>query len=209
MDHIQQLTGRYPVLLPIAGQIREAAEILINSFRAGGKLLIAGNGGSASDAEHIAGELMKSFVKKREPDSQFIKNIIELNPEAGSYLAGRLQGGLPVISLTAHTSLMTACLNDIDGCSFFAQQVYAYGTGNDAFMGISTSGNSKNIYYAALSAKAKGLKTIALSGGTGGELAKICDVSIIAPEKETYKIQELHLPIYHVLCLLIEEHFFP
>jgi D-sedoheptulose 7-phosphate isomerase len=209
MDYIQQLTGRYPVLLPIAGQLREAAEILINSFQTDGKLLIAGNGGSASDAEHIAGELMKSFVKKRSLDSRFVKNIAELNPEAGSYLAGRLQGGLPVISLTSHTSLITACLNDIDGCSFFAQQVYVYGAGNDVFMGISTSGNSKNIYYAALSAKAKGLKTIALSGGTGGELAKICDVSIIAPEKETYKIQELHLPIYHALCLLIEEHFFP
>jgi D-sedoheptulose 7-phosphate isomerase len=209
MDYIQQLTTRYPALLPLAGQIREAAEILINSFQAGGKLLIAGNGGSASDAGHIAGELMKSFVKKRKIDAQFIEKITALNPEAGSYLAGRLQGGLPVISLTTHTSLMTACLNDIDGYSFFAQQVYAYGAGNDVFMGISTSGNSKNIYYAALCARAKGLKTIALSGGTGGELAKICDVSIIAPEKETYKIQELHLPIYHALCLLIEEHFFP
>jgi D-sedoheptulose 7-phosphate isomerase len=209
MDYIQQLTGRYPVLLPLAGQIREAAEILIDSFKAGGKLLIAGNGGSASDAEHIAGELMKSFVKKRSLDSRFVKNITGLDPEAGACLAGRLQGGLPVISLTTHTSLMTACLNDIDGCSFFAQQVYVYGTVNDVFMGISTSGNSKNIYYAALSAKAKGLKTIGLSGGTGGELAKICDVSIIVPEKETYKIQELHLPVYHALCLLIEEHFFP
>jgi D-sedoheptulose 7-phosphate isomerase len=104
---------------------------------------------------------------------------------------------------------MTACLNDIDGSSFFAQQVYVYGADNDVFMGISTSGNSKNIYYAALSAKAKGLKTIALSGGTGGKLAEICDVSIVAPEKETYKIQEFHLPVYHALCLLIEEHFFP
>jgi len=208
MDHLQQLIKRYPLLENIADNINDAYEIIIESFSNGGKLLIAGNGGSASDAEHIVGELMKNFEKKRKLPEAFQKKIKSFDPDISAYLLQQLQPGLPAISLSGHFSLNTACINDIDGNITFSEQVYGYGKPGDVFLGISTSGNSNNILYATATAKAKELKTIALTGCDGGRLKTIADISIIVPENETYKIQELHLPVYHCLCHMIEEYFF-
>ena len=208
MDYLQQLTERYPTLEAVRGDISAAFDIIVESYSNNGKLLIAGNGGSASDAEHIAGELMKTFAKKRELPDSFIKDVAAVDDEIAKYLIPRMQPGLPTIALSGHASLNTACINDIDGHITFAQQVYSYGKENDVFLGISTSGNSKNVLYAAAVAKAKKLKIIALTGATGGKLKQYADVCICVPETETWKIQELHLPVYHVLCMMLEEHFF-
>jgi D-sedoheptulose 7-phosphate isomerase len=192
----------------LKGNINAAFDIIADSYTKGGKLLIAGNGGSASDAEHIAGELMKTFEKKRTLPDSFIMDIKKVNIEIAEYLIPRMQPGLPTIALSGHASLNTACINDIDGNITFAQQVYGYGKEADVLLAISTSGNSKNIMYAAAVAKAKKMKIIALSGGSGGALRNIADVSIIVPETETFKIQELHLPVYHCLCQMLENYFF-
>jgi D-sedoheptulose 7-phosphate isomerase len=209
MDYLQQLTDRYPSLSGIRDNIYNAYELLVTTFQSGGKLLVAGNGGSAADSEHIVGELMKSFVKKRKLPDNYVSRLEKIDEEIAGYLVPRLQPGLPAIALTGHSSLSSACINDIDGNITFAQQVYSYGKNGDVFLGISTSGNAKNVVYAAAAAKTKDMGVIALTGGSGGRLLKLADVSIIAPETETYKIQELHLPIYHTLCLMVEEHFFP
>jgi len=208
MDYIQQLIQRYPSLECVKNDISAAFDIIAASYTKSGKLLIAGNGGSASDAEHIAGELMKTFAKKRNLPESFIADIKKVDTEIADYLIPRMQPGLPTIALSGHASLNTACINDIDGNITFAQQVYGYGKETDVLLAISTSGNSKNVLYAAAVAKAKKLKVIALSGGTGGELKQVADVSIIVPETETFKVQELHLPVYHCLCQMLENHFF-
>lgn len=207
MKHIEELIERYPNLSVCEDSIRKAAEVLIDSYKKGGKLLVAGNGGSAADSDHITGELLKSFVKKRVPEKTLLDSISKIDEGTGSYLADKLQGSLPAIALTNNSALMTASLNDVDGNVMFAQQVMGLGNYGDVFFGISTSGNSKDIVYAAVVAKAKGLKTIALTGRDGGKIKDIADISIIVPEKETFKIQELHLPVYHALCLEIEEYF--
>jgi D-sedoheptulose 7-phosphate isomerase len=208
MDYLQQLTERYPQLFHVKNEINAAFKILSQSFANGKKLLIAGNGGSAADAEHIAGELMKSFIKKRKLPDSFIADIVKNDTELSQYLISHLQPGLPTIALTGHNSLNTASINDIDGNITFAQQIYNYGKEGDVFLGISTSGNSMNVLYAAATARAKKLKIISLSGGNGGKLKNLSDVCMIVPETETYKIQELHLPVYHCLCLMLEDHFF-
>lgn len=207
MKHIDELCIRYPVLSVCKNDIEKAAEALIESFENGGKLLVAGNGGSCADSDHISGELLKSFVKKRRPSAELIDSIRKINPETGDYLADKLQGSLPVIALTNNNALMTASLNDVDGNVMFAQQVNGYGKEGDVFLGISTSGNSKDIVYPTVVAKAKGLMTVALTGKDGGKLKGIADICIVVPEQETFKIQELHLPVYHALCLEIEEYF--
>lgn len=208
MDYLQQLIERYPQLKTCKDAIFQAFNLLVESYEHSGTLLIAGNGGSAADAEHIAGELMKSFVKKRLLPPDMLNRIIQIDPEAGAYLSKNLQGGLRVVSLVNHSALISACINDIDGNVIYAQQVSALGAPGDVFLGISTSGNAKNIYYAMITAKAKDMKTIALTGGTGGLIAKAADLAIIVPETETYKIQELHLPVYHTLCLMVEDYFY-
>ena len=208
MDYLQQLIERYPKLESAKDDIRASFDIFVKSYSNGGKLLIAGNGGSASDAEHIVGELMKNFVKKRELPVSFIKDIANVDDEIAQYLIPRLQPGLPAIALSCHASLNTACINDIDGNITFAQQVYGYGKEGDVLLAISTSGSSKNILYAAAVAKAKKIKIIGLTGAAGGNLKKFADVCICVPETETYKIQELHLPVYHLLCMMLEERFF-
>ena len=207
MKHIDELCRRYPVLSVCKNDIEKAAEILTESFANGGKLLVAGNGGSCADSDHISGELLKSFVKKRRPSAELIDSIRKINPETGDYLSDKLQGSLPAIALTNNTALMTASLNDVDGNIMFAQQVNGYGKKGDVFLGISTSGNSKDIVYPAVVAKAKGLMTVALTGKDGGKLKEIADICLVVPEQETFKIQELHLPVYHALCLEIEEYF--
>ncbi|MDR1256795.1 MAG: SIS domain-containing protein [Spirochaetaceae bacterium] len=209
MDYITELLARYPQLAECGDAIRGAYNILEAAYRMGGKLLIAGNGGSAADADHITGELMKGFVKKRLPPPEFYGALREIaDEETAACLARSLQCGLPAINLANHNALITAAINDLDGKIIFAQQVYAYAAKNDVFLGISTSGNSENVCLAMLTAKASGLKTIALTGAAGGRAAKIADVSIRVPETETYKVQELHLPVYHCICLMLEEAFF-
>ncbi len=209
MDYIKELIDRYPKLSVCENAIREAGKIIADSYAKGGKLLIAGNGGSAADSDHICGELLKSFVKKRKPDEKFLSSLSAIDKETGDYLSDKLQGSLPAISLCNQSALMTASLNDVDGNVMFAQQVMGYGKKEDVFLGISTSGNSKDVIYATAVAKTLGLKTIVLTGRDGGRLAKLCDLSVIVPETETFKIQELHLPVYHALCLQVEEIFFP
>jgi D-sedoheptulose 7-phosphate isomerase len=208
LDYLQQLIERYPVLSDNKYDIKKAFDIIRDSYSNNGKLLIAGNGGSAADAEHIAGELMKTFSKKRDLPESFISEIKKVDAEISEYLVSRMQPGLPAIALSGHASLNTACINDIDGNITFAQQVYGYGNEGDVLLAISTSGNSKNILYASAVARVKRLKIIALTGKSGGKLKQFSDVCICVPETETWKIQELHLPVYHVLCMLLEDHFF-
>lgn len=205
---INELVNRYPVLESVRDDIEKVYKVLVECYENGGKLLVVGNGGSAADSEHIVGELMKGFVKKRPVSEEMREALLRMDPERGAALADNLQGGLPAIALTAHTALNTAFANDKDPVMIYAQQVNGYGKAGDVFLGISTSGNAENVMYAAVTAKAKGLKVLALTGKDGGKLAKIADVSIIVPSKETYQIQELHLPVYHALCLMLEEHFY-
>lgn len=207
-ERIDELIKRYPVLLTVRDDINAFYEILKECYDNGGKLLIAGNGGSCADAEHIVGELMKGFCKRRAVSDEFKAKLIEADSENGEEIAGKLQGGLPAMALSNHQALNTAFANDVDADFYYAQQVYGYGKKGDVFLGISTSGNAKNIMYAAAVAKAKGMKVLGLTGKTGGLLAKSADVSIIVPEEETYKIQELHLPIYHAICLMLEDTYF-
>ena len=207
-EYLDELISRYPVLAPMKADIRTAYETLKECYERGGKLLIAGNGGSAADSDHIVGELMKGFVKRRPVSAELAEALKQADPERGAELAKKLQGGLPAIALTNHAALSSAFANDVDGMLSYAQQVNGYGKAGDVFLGISTSGNAENVMYAAVTAKAKGMKVIGLTGKTGGKLAKIADVAIIVPEQETYKIQELHLPIYHALCLMLEDRFY-
>ena len=208
MDHLALLINRYPVLEPVKEAIFQAYCLLEKCYEGGGKLLIGGNGGSSADSEHIVGELMKGFCKKRQVPEDFAGKLMEADKERGKYLAEKLQQGLPAIALTGHTALSTAYLNDVDGLLTIAQQLYGYGKKGDVFLGISTSGNSENILYAAAAARAMEIPVIALTGKDGGRLAEAADVAIIVPGQETYRIQELHLPVYHALCLMLEERFF-
>lgn len=207
-EYINELIQRYPILEINQETIYRAYEIISESYANFGKLLIAGNGGSSADSDHIVGELMKGFVLQRKVDNELKEKLYKIDKNIGFELAEKLQGALPAISLSNHNSLNTAFLNDVDGNMCFAQQVNGYGNERDVFLGISTSGNSKNIIYAAITAKAKGLKVIGLTGRGGGKLVDIADVVISVDETETYKIQELHLPIYHCLCLMLEDKFF-
>ena len=207
-EYLDELISRYPVLAPVKADIRTAYETMKECYERGGKLLIAGNGGSCADSEHIVGELMKGFVKKRLVSAEIEAALKTVDPQMGAELSEKLQQGLPAIALTGHAGLTTAFMNDVDGSMTYAEQVLGYGEEGDVFLGISTSGNSENVMYAAVTAKAKGLKVVGLTGKTGGKLAKLADVAIIVPEQETYKIQELHLPIYHALCLMLEDRFY-
>ena len=206
--HINLLVERYPELEPAKNDIIMAYMIMEQSYANGGKMLVAGNGGSAADAEHIVGELMKGFKMSRKPKADFVEKLVEENEELGRILSENLQGALPAIALDGHPALSTAYMNDCEPLLCFAQQVYGYGKENDVFLGISTSGNSKNVLYAATTAHAKGMKVIGLTGAKHSRLEQMSDVCIKAPQTETYMIQELHLPIYHCLCLMLEERFF-
>ena len=208
MRHIDLLMERYPSLESAKNDIVAAYLLLEESYNNGGKLLVAGNGGSAADAEHIVGELMKGFKLPRKPEADFAEKLVEENQELGSVLAENLQGALPAIALDGHPALSTAYMNDCEPLLCFAQQVNGYGKSGDVFLGISTSGNSKNVLYAATTAHAKGMKVIGLTGAKDSKLKDMSDVCIKAPQTETYMIQELHLPIYHCLCLMLEDNFF-
>ena len=206
--HIDTLIERYPKLMVCRESIQEAYDILKKAYINGRKLLVCGNGGSASDSEHIVGELMKEFKLKREVYKDQAEAMKQIDPELGSILAEHLQGALPAITLTGHSSLTTAFMNDSLPELIFAQQVNGYGKPNDVFLGISTSGNSRNVLFAAVAAKSRGMKVLGLTGCRPCRLAQLTDVCIQVPETETYRIQELHLPVYHCLCMMLEEHFF-
>lgn len=206
--HLNHLIERYPKLDTCREEIKQAYDILETAYVNGRKLLVCGNGGSASDSEHIVGELMKEFKLKRKVFGEQVVALKSIDPVLGEVLAEHLQGALPAISLTGHSSLQTAFMNDAVPELVFAQQVNGYGKPGDVLLGISTSGNSKNVLYAAINAKAKDLKVIGLTGAKENKLMKYADVCIRVPETETYKIQELHLPVYHCLCLMLEDKFF-
>nr|WP_315036133.1 SIS domain-containing protein [uncultured Lachnoanaerobaculum sp.] len=205
---LDNLISRYPELDTAYDNIWNTYKILEEAYSSGRKLLVAGNGGSAADSEHIVGELMKGFVKPRKLEKEACDKLKSIDEKLGIVLADNLQGALPSIAVTGHVGLSTAYLNDCNPLLSFAQQVNGFGREGDVFLGISTSGNSENILYALVTAKAKGMKTIGLSGRDGGKMKAFCDEIIIVPEKETFKIQELHLPVYHALCLMLEERFF-
>ena len=208
VKHIDLLVERYPSLESAKEDIIAAYLLMEECYENGGKLLVAGNGGSAADAEHIVGELMKGFKMPRKLESAFAEKLIAENSELASVLAENLQGALPAIALDGHPALSTAYMNDCEPLLCFAQQVNGYGKAGDIFLGISTSGNSKNVLFAATTAHAKGMKVIGLTGAKDSKLKDMSDVCIKAPQTETYMIQELHLPIYHCLCLMLEEKFF-
>jgi len=209
-EHIlNELISHIPALEPCKKDIREACLAIINSYSNEGKVLICGNGGSASDADHIVGEIMKSFEKKRPIDKKLEDDLRSVSRERGPYIADRLQGSLPAISLNAHSALYSAISNDIDASLVFAQQVAGYGRQNDVLIAISTSGNSRNIIDAAITAKAKGLTVIGLTGQTGGQMKQYCDIVISVPSSSTAGVQEFHLPVYHTICRIVENRFFP
>ena len=211
---VDTLIARYPALEGCGTDIRAAITALCECYRAGGKLIVCGNGGSASDAEHIVGELMKGFLLPRHLGEDMLERLHAAcdasDPMTVDYLMQNLQGALPAISLPSQLAISTAFSNDQAPDLTFAQQVLGLGKPEDVLLGITTAGNSKNVLYAFRMAQALGLKTIALTGASGGKCASgaYADITIKAPETETYKIQEYHLPIYHTLCIALEEEFF-
>lgn len=200
------LIERFRELEPIKNNIDLAIESIINCYKNGNKVLIAGNGGSACDSEHIAGELLKSFVKKRPIKEEIRKELLKF--EEGEYIADNLEAPLRAIALTSHMGLSTAYLNDRDPYLIFAQQLLGFGDKGDVFIAISTSGNAKNIIHACKVAKAMGIKIISFTNNHGGKLAEMADIAIKAPSKETYIAQEYHEAIYHEICMRVEEYFF-
>ena len=205
---INELIQRHPALAECRRDIENAVDAMEKAYRHGGKLLLCGNGGSCADCEHISGELMKGFLKKRPLSEEKKREMCANCPELDESVLERLQDALPAIPLTSLSALNTAFCNDVDPSLIYAQSVLALGTNGDVLIAMSTSGNSKNVVEAAKVAKALGLRVIALTGKSGGKLKGTADICICAPECETYKIQELHLPIYHYLCAEIENRFF-
>ncbi len=205
---LSSLFQRYPTLAACESDLSAALAICIECFTAGNRMLICGNGGSAADAEHIVGELMKSYLKPRPVPTEFRERLATLEPEFGSEIGEHLEGALPALSLCGHPSLASAYANDVAPGMVFAQQVYGYGRPGDLLLAISTSGNSHNVLTAAVVARAIGLRTLGLTGASGGRLRNVCDITIRAPAEKTPEAQELHLPIYHWLCETIEAHFF-
>ena len=201
MEHLERLMKRYPMLAGMREEIELVFYIMKDSYEKGGKLLVCGNGGSAADSDHIVGELMKGFYKQRKlPAAEKIRF-----GEQGE----KLQGALPAIALSQHSALSTAFLNDVDPEMVFAQQVYGYGAEDVVFLWLSTAGNSVNVISAAKVAAAKGMKVIAMTGKDGGAMRELSDVCLVVPAQMTADIQEFHLPIYHALCAMLEDYFFP
>ncbi|MBG0787816.1 MAG: SIS domain-containing protein [Anaerolineaceae bacterium] len=208
MDPISKLVHRYPDLEQTREDITRAAEVLIQVYSEKGKVLVCGNGGSASDSEHIVGELMKAFALDRPVSAGFRHDLADKYPGEAGYLADHLQRALPAISLVSQSALISAYANDVAPDMVYAQQVYGYGQAGDALIALSTSGNSTNVINAVKIASVMGVRTIGMTNSDGGKLAPLCDVCIRVPRKDTPEVQELHLPIYHALCELLEEKFF-
>mgnify|MGYP003676179697 FL=1 len=205
---IQTLGQNYPDLEPVLADVQSAYEILVTAYTADHTLYTCGNGGSAADADHIVGELVKGFMLKRPLPAPAQSALVEEHGAAGRFIADHLQGGLPAVALTAHAALTTAFANDVAPELVFAQQINTYGRPGDVLLAISTSGNSTNVLHALRVARTRGVHTLGLTGQTGGQMAALCDVCIKVPFVSTPQIQERHLPIYHALCIAVEAHFF-
>jgi len=208
MTHLDELIQRFPVLAACRAEIQAAYEALAACYAAGGKLLVCGNGGSAADADHIVGELMKGFLKPRPLPEQMRTRLSAADPSLGPLLASRLQSALPAINLAADAALCTAFANDVSAELSYAQAAHGHGRQGDVLLGISTSGNAANVRAALVVARAIGMTTIGLSGRGGGKMAPLCDILIAVPASRTFEVQELHLPVYHCLCAMVEERFF-
>ena len=209
MQRIDELMKRYQVLNACRGEIDRAVGEICACYSHGGKILICGNGGSAADANHIAGELLKGFLKRRPLSAERKASMLLASPAISEDMLGKLQEGLPAIPLTEGSALLSAFANDVDPVLAYAQGVNALGKRGDLLLAISTSGNAANCLAAVLTAKGLGLTTIALTGRKGGKIAIHADIAICVPESETFKVQELHLPVYHAICAAVEEYFFP
>ncbi|HVP19878.1 MAG TPA: SIS domain-containing protein [Spirochaetia bacterium] len=207
-SHLEELLERYPALSVCKSDIEKAFQLLVGSFTRGGKLLLCGNGGSAADCDHIVGELMKGYLRPRPLPPDVRSRLAEADPEVGPSLGETLQGALPAINVSAGGALLSAFGNDVRGEHAYAQAVYGYGREGDVLLGLSTSGNAANVRAALCVGRAIGLSTIGLTGQGGGRMAGKCDVLIAVPAKRTFEIQELHLPVYHCLCAMVEAHFF-
>ena len=207
-NELDELIRRYPQLAVCKKDIEKAYLLLQKTYDKNGKLLIAGNGGSAADSEHIAGELMKRFKITRPINKELADKLMKIDPERGERLVKNLEMPLRAVPLTSHIAITTAYMNDADATGVFAQQMLGFGNEGDVFLAISTSGNSENIISACVVAKAMGIKIIGLTGEKESKLSKYADICIRVPETETYKIQELHLPVYHALCLMLESNYF-
>ena len=210
---LYELTTAHPGLLYCQDTISVAQDLLVDTYRDGGKLLLCGNGGSCADCDHIAGELLKGFLSHRPLSEEDCMTLADTLPEGEAdpdlyLLAGQLQGGLPAISLPAQTAAVTAVSNDTDPALIFAQLVWALGQAGDTLLCLSTSGNSRNVVLAAKAAKAKGMKVLAMTGEADSSLSALADVTIQVPARETYRVQEYHLPVYHYLCAAVEEEIF-
>jgi D-sedoheptulose 7-phosphate isomerase len=205
---LDKMYNKYPELQSCSEDIEKAFDIMKQCYAGGGKMLVCGNGGSAADSEHIVGELMKGFMSKRPVSPEMREKLRQFGDQDGQYLADRLQGALPAISLVSHSALMTAYVNDVAADMVFAQQVFGYAKPGDVLIGISTSGNSSNVVRALQVARALGAQTIGLTGRTGGSMVEWCDATIRVPWDSTPDVQERHLPIYHALCIMLEEEFF-
>lgn len=199
---------RHPDLVPLQDQIYQACNILITAFQNGNKLLLCGNGGSSADCDHIAGEFLKGFLLKRPVNKELKNTMTEKYGECGAEMAGKLQQGLPTISLNTHSAAISAFENDVDPELIYAQQVLAYGKPGDVLIGISTSGGAKNVAAAVMTANSLDIHTIGLTGKDGGKLALLAEHSLIMPQCETYRIQEDHLAVYHLLCAVVEYEIF-
>lgn len=208
MKNLEILIERYPVLAVCKDDVKKAIDVMIAAYEKGGKVLLCGNGGSCADCDHIVGELMKGFLKKRPMNDERKRAMLDACAELDEDLLSKLQCGLPAISLPSITALGSAFNNDVDPELTYAQAAFALGKHGDVFVGLSTSGNAKNVFAAAKVAKAMGMTVISFTGMGGGKLATVADVTIKVPETETYKIQELHLPVYHTICADVEEYFF-
>jgi D-sedoheptulose 7-phosphate isomerase len=199
---------KHDKLLPLREKVEQAISLTKESLADGGKILVCGNGGSAADAEHIVGELMKGFLRRRPVPLADAERLASVDEELGVYLATRLQEALPAIALTGQVALSTAVANDNGGDLPFAQQVWGYGRAGDVFLGISTSGNSRSVALAATAARARGMVVIGLTGAGGGKLGELADVCLNAPSAETFEVQEFHVALYHLFCAALEEHFY-
>ena len=206
--YIDQLVERMPELEPMKAAIEEATGAILRMYADGGKVMLCGNGGSAADSEHIAGELMKRFKVTRPVSRELADKLMQIDPERGERLVKNLEMPLRAVPLTSHIAITTAYMNDADATGVFAQQMLGFGDEGDVFLAISTSGNSENIISACVVAKALGIRIIGLTGANESKLSKVADICIRVPETETYKIQELHLPVYHALCLMLESNYF-
>ncbi|NLN30854.1 MAG: SIS domain-containing protein [Bacteroidales bacterium] len=205
---LDELIRNYPELSELRDSIDKVSGIIVKCYTAGGKLLICGNGGSSSDSCHIAGELMKSFERERPLDVSLKNRLADISADRGKYLADKLEHGLPAISLSAHSSLITAICNDIDPQLIFAQQILGYGEEKDVLLAISTSGNSENIIDACITARAMNMTVVGMTGRSGGKMKEYCDILINVPREKTASVQEIQLPVYHTICRIVEEYFY-